>query len=222
MNSFKYSTLLPKLPDGKGILGREKYFNSVVFIPFVEIGGEWNLLFQQRSSTIRQPDEVSFPGGGFSRKKDRNCMDTAVRETVEELGVSEEKIIVEGRLDSIVAPMGAIIEIFVGRITDSDINSYNINKDEVAKIFAIPFRWFLDNECETYKVRLEIQPYMTNGSGDTEIIFPAKELGLPERYHEPWGGILHEVYLYRTEHGVIWGLTAQIVRELVRVAKEID
>ena len=220
MNSFKYSTLLPKLPDGKGILGREKYFNSVVFVPFVETGGEWNLLFQQRSSTIRQPDEVSFPGGGFSRKKDRNCMDTAARETVEELGVSEEKIIVEGRLDSIVAPMGAIIEIFVGRITDSDINSYNINKDEVAKIFAVPFRWFLDNECETYKVRLEIQPYMTNGSGDTEIIFPAKELGLPERYHEPWGGILHEVYLYRTEHGVIWGLTAQIVRELVRVKRK--
>ncbi len=219
MNSFKYSTLLPKLPDGTGILGREKYFNSVVFVPFVEIDGEWNLLFQQRSSTIRQPDEVSFPGGGFSSRKDRNCMDTAIRETVEELGIPRESIVVEGRLDSLVAPMGAIIEIFVGRLTDSDVSSYNINKDEVAKIFTVPFRWFLENDCETYKVRLEIQPYIKNGSGDKEIIFPAKELGLPERYSEPWGGIFHEVHLYRTAHGVIWGLTAEIVRELVRIAK---
>ena len=126
MNSFNYSTLLPKLPDGKGILGREKYFNSVVFVPFVEIDGEWNLLFQQRSSTIRQPDEVSFPGGGFSRKKDRNCMDTAIRETVEELGIAQESIVIEGRLDSIVAPMGAIIEIFLGRITDSEIGRAHV------------------------------------------------------------------------------------------------
>ncbi|HOP30546.1 MAG TPA: CoA pyrophosphatase [Spirochaetota bacterium] len=220
MNSFKYSTLLPKLPDGKGILGREKYFNSVVFVPFVEIDGEWNLLFQQRSSTIRQPDEVSFPGGGFSRKKDRNCMDTAIRETVEELGIAQESIVIEGRLDSIVAPMGAIIEIFLGRITDSDISSYNINKDEVAKVFAVPFRWFLENDCETYKLSLEIKPYMMDSSGEKEGVFPAKELGLPERYAGPWKGIFHEIHLYRTEHGVIWGLTAEIVRELVRIAKK--
>ena len=220
MNTFNYSSLLHKLPDGTGILGRDKYFNSVVFIPFIEINGEWNLLFQQRSSTIRQPDEISFPGGGFSRKKDRSFRDTAIRETVEELGIPRESIVVEGRLDSIVAPMGAIIEIFVGRITDSDINSFNISKDEVAKIFTVPFRWFLENDCDIYKVRLEIQPYMKNGSGETEVIFPAKELGLPERYSEPWGGIFHEVHLYRTEHGVIWGLTAEIVLELVRIAKK--
>lgn len=219
MSSFNYSGLIKKLPDGNGILGRERYFNSVVFVPFLEIDGEWHLLFQQRSSNIRQPDEVSFPGGGFSRKKDRSCMDTAVRETIEELGISRELISVEGRLNSIVAAMGVVIDIFVGRITDSDINSYRINKDEVASIFTVPFRWFIENECETYNVRLEIQPYIKNGSGETEIIFPAKELGLPERYHEPWGGIMHEVYVWRTEHGVIWGLTAQIVKELVRIAK---
>lgn len=219
MNISGYRNLITRLPDGNGILGRERFFNSVVFVPFVEIDGELHLLFQQRSSNIRQPDEVSFPGGGFSRKKDRTCMDTAIRETIEELGVPVEIIKVEGRLNSIVAAMGAIIDIFVGRLTDPEISSYKINKDEVAKIFTVPFSWFLENECETYKVRLEIQPYIMNGSGEREILFPAKELGLPERYHEPWGGIMHEVYLYRTEHGVIWGLTAQIVNELVRIAK---
>lgn len=219
MNNFNYSGLVEKLPDGNGIFGRERLFNSVVFVPFVEIGGEWHLLFQVRSSNIRQPDEVSFPGGGFSRKKDRTCMDTAIRETVEELGVPGEIISVDGRLNSIVVPMGAVIDIFVGRLTDSDINSYRINIDEVAKIFTLPFSWFLENDCETYNVRLEIQPYIKNGSGETEVIFPAKELGLPERYHEPWGGVMHEVYVYRTEHCVIWGLTAQIVKELVRIAK---
>lgn len=218
MKNFQYSSFMENLPDGKGILGREKFFNSVVFVPFLEINGEWHLLFQQRSSNIRQPDEVSFPGGGFSSRKDRNCRDTAIRETVEELGVSRESIVVEGRLDSIVAPMWAIIEIFVGRITDPDISSYRINRNEVARIFTVPFSWFLSNECETYRVRLEIHPYLKNDSGEREVIFPAGELGLPERYAEPWGGILHEVYVYRTEHGVIWGLTAQIVKELVRIA----
>lgn len=220
MDRFDYPGFTAKLPDGKGILGREKFFNPVIFVPFIDIGGQWHLLFQERSANIRQPGEVSFPGGGFSSRKDKNCMDTAIRETVEELGVSKSDISIEGRLDSIVVPMGAIIEIFTGRILNSDITSYRINRDEVARVFTIPFAWFLDSHCETYKVRLEVQPYIKNSTGETEIIFPAKELGLPERYSEPWGGLLHDVYVYRTGEGIIWGLTAQIVKELVRIAKK--
>lgn len=216
MDDPLYLKLIQNLPGRRGILGRSRYFNSVVLVPFITTEEGISILFQKRAAGIRQGGEISFPGGGFSRKKDKSFKDTAIRETIEELGISREDILIDGRLESIVAPMGAIIEIFIGRLTRSDIDSFNINSAEVEHLFAIPLEWFIRSGHETYRLRLEVHPYLKKPDGDDEIIFPAKELGLPEKYWGPWGDMLHEVYVYRTEHGIIWGITAEIVRDIIQ------
>jgi len=115
--------------------------------------------------------------------------------------------------------MGAVIDAYIGRILLDSIDSFRINRDEVDEVFTVPADDFLRMNCEVYSVSLEIQPHVTDSAG-REIIFPAKELGLPERYHGKWGGKVHDVYLYRTEHGIIWGLTAEIIRDVMELASE--
>ena len=203
------------LPQFPGVQGREKYFNSAVLIPLVLINEQYHFLFQKRASNIRQGGEICFPGGKYDPKIDLDYSKTAIRETVEELGLTEEKIKIEGRLDTLVAPMGAIIDAFVGRIEIKRLNELSINKKEVEDVFCLPVSFFENETPEEYKVRVMVESsYIDNG--EERILLPAKELGLPERYHKPWGGTFHSIYLYNTEKGTIWGITAELIREVIR------
>lgn len=214
-----YEKVLRGLTGTGRIIGRNRYFSSVVLVPFMFIENEWHIVFQKRAQNIRQGGEVSFPGGGYDPATDRTYADTALRETVEELGVSAEDVKIDGHLGTLVAPMGAVVDVYVGRILLGEIDSFRINRDEVEEVFTVPANDFVKMNCEIYSVSLEIHPTVKNSSGE-ELIFPAKELGLPERYHGKWGGKLHELYFYRTEHGIIWGLTAEIIRDMLDLASE--
>ena len=79
---------------------------------------------------------------------DMDYKDTAIRETVEELGIHKERIIVEGRLDSVVTPSEFIIDIFIGRIELNNLDEFNINTliDENSKLgygIELTYRSFL-------------------------------------------------------------------------------
>jgi hypothetical protein len=56
-------------------------------------------------------------------------------------------------------------------------------------------------------------------TGEETALFPAKELGLPEKYHKPWGNMRHRIYLYDVGQRRIWGLTARLVLDFVRRLK---
>ncbi|MDZ7724980.1 MAG: CoA pyrophosphatase [candidate division KSB1 bacterium] len=107
------SQALPACPD---VMAREKYYNSAVLVPFVFLENEYHFLFQRRTPHIRQGKEICFPGGRFEADLDSDARDTAIRETMEELGVGREKIKIMGRLDTLVAPMGAVIDPFVATL----------------------------------------------------------------------------------------------------------
>ncbi len=212
-----YNHIINSLPKTPNILGRDRYFNSVVFIPFLDIDGEQHILFQKRAKNIRQGGEISFPGGGFEPLKDKNYKETAIRETVEELGIKPDDIVIDGQMDTLVTPNGAIIEIFVGRITDSDFLNYPINKDEVEKLFTVPFSYFKDTEPDTYLVRHEIQTYTYDSNGSKVKTFPTKKLNLPVKYHDSWGGRQSEIYLYQVEGETIWGITGLIMKYIANL-----
>ena len=73
-------------------IGEETAFQSAVLIPFVQVDGEWHILFEVRSLTMRkQPGDISFPGGRID-PTDASPMAAAIRETSEELGVEPETI----------------------------------------------------------------------------------------------------------------------------------
>jgi hypothetical protein len=56
-------------------------------------------------------------------------------------------------------------------------------------------------------------------TGLETILFPAGQLGLPERYSRPWGATRHRILVYRAGQRMVWGITAQLIYELIRRIK---
>jgi len=215
MNKTDLDNLKTKLPLVPGILGKEEYFNAAVLIPLVLISGEYHFLFEKRAANIRQGGEICFPGGEFDPVVDSSFKNTAIRETVEELGVKQEDINIHGILDILVGPMGVTVDSFIGTLSITNINDLNIDEKEVEKIFTIPVSFFMANDPELYHTRLEINPTDIDKNGEMINTLPVKELQLPERYSTKWRGRKHNVYVYRTTEGVIWGITAALINDVI-------
>jgi peroxisomal coenzyme A diphosphatase NUDT7 len=202
------------------IIGREKYLNSAVLIPVLSIDDTEYLLFQKRSKNVRQPGEVSFPGGHFEKTKDKDFLSTAIRETCEELGIGEQHISVLGKLGTLIAPMGVIVETYVGTLNINSLDELNIDTKEVEKVFLVPLDYFIQNKPTEYITRLELHPSIKNESGGREELLPVKDLGLPDRYAFPWTRGKHRVLVYRNTKEIIWGITAELIYELINKLKE--
>ncbi len=117
--------------------------------------------------------------------------------------------------------MGAIISCFLGELKIENLSQLNINKDEVERIFSVPLKWFIDNPPAEYDVHMEIKPKYTDDEGNEVILLPVEELGLPDRYNKPWGLKNHKIFAYIVEGETIWGITAQIVRHISILLKDI-
>lgn len=213
----KLKKFLKNLPDKPGILGRVKYHETAVLIPLLWENGELYIILEKRASHIRQGDEISFPGGHFSKTEDSNTQETAIRETSEELGITKNTIEVLGQLDSLVSPIGSIIDVFIGELQLEEHNPIVPNLSEVQSILKIPLSFFLENDPEIYKVKLEIKPYHYNKNGDKITTFPTQKLQIPSRYHKPWGGKLQNIYVYKFQGEIIWGITAEILYEMIKI-----
>ncbi len=210
----KITNKFPKVPE---IQGRQDFFNSAVIVPFVEINQSIHLLFEKRATNIRQPSEICFPGGKFDPETDTSYQDTAIRETVEEIGVQKDQIKVLGRLNTLITPMGVIVETFPAVIEIGSLPELAINKNEVEKVFTVPLAQFQAVDPEFYHVRVEIQPSILDQYGNSQSLFPAQELGLPKKYHQAWGGNKMRILVYKTEFDTIWGITAEIIYNLIHL-----
>jgi peroxisomal coenzyme A diphosphatase NUDT7 len=219
MNNSDLENLKSKLPEVPGILGKEEYFNAAVLIPLVMIKGEYNFLFEKRAAHIRQGGEICFPGGEFDPETDTTFRDTAIRETIEELGIRKEDISIHGILDTLIGPMGVTVDSFIGTLNLTDLSALKYDKEEVEKIFVIPVSFFMDNDPELYHTRMEINPTDIDKNGEKITTLPVKELQLPERYSRTWRGRKHNIYVYKTDEGVIWGITGALINDVIHKLK---
>jgi 8-oxo-dGTP pyrophosphatase MutT (NUDIX family) len=217
MNKEDLNKLKHHLDQYQGIVGKDKYFNSAVIIPLIYIENEYHLLFEKRSNNIRQGGEVSFPGGEFDTEKDDNFRDTAIRETVEEIGINKEKINIIGSMGTLVAPMGVTVDSFVGILNITDLNELEIDKEEVERIFTIPVSYFINTKPSEYFVRMEVHTKYFNKDGELIEMLPVEKLKLPGRYSKPWAGRKHRILVYETEEETIWGITAELVFEFCKL-----
>jgi 8-oxo-dGTP pyrophosphatase MutT (NUDIX family) len=202
------------------IIGKDLYLNSAVLIPIIVIDNNEFVLFEKRSSIVRQPGEISFPGGHFDSRYDKDFLSTAARETCEELGIENSCIEVLGSIGTLVAPMGVIVETYLGVLNIDSLDELKIDHKEVDRVFLIPLEYFLNNKPEEYFTRLELHPFMTKEDGELIALLPVKELGLPEKYSLPWTQGKHRVLVYKTSEEVIWGITAELIFELSNRLKE--
>jgi len=210
--------LKKNLPETPGIIGEETLFKSAVMLLLFVQNGEYHFIFQKRSSNVSQPGEISFPGGKIE-ENDKNPVETAVRETVEELGISKEKISVVGRLNSHVSPYGAKIDAVVGIADIANLGALDINEDEVEYVFSAPVSWFEKNSPEEYHLRLKAESSYIDDNGKEIVLFPVKELGLPKKYASSWGNIKRKIYLYKYEKEIIWGITARFIVDFLNRLK---
>ena len=215
MNKINLEKLKEALSPHPGILRGDEYLNSAVLIPLVYIGNEYHLLFEKRSANIRQGGEICFPGGEHNEGGDLNFEETAIRETVEELGIEKNDIEIIGELGILVGGSGAIINTFIAELKLKNIEKLKIDKVEVEKIFTIPVSFFQNSPPEVYYVRLESHPYYFDENGEKIILLPVEELKLPARYANPWGLKKRKVLVYKTGEEVVWGMTANLIYEFI-------
>lgn len=190
------------VPSPEGI----KRFSSVLMPIFrTERGSE--LLFTKRSMELkRQPGDVCFPGG--SREGGETPLDTALRETWEETGIPAENIEILGQTDFVVAPYGAVITPFVGLIKNMTVNDLKLNPDEVAEVFTVPVKFFMDTKPEAHYITI---------SHEIPEDFPFEYIVGGKNY--PWSKGRQPEYFYFYENYIIWGFTARIVRNLCLILK---
>lgn len=199
------------------IIGKEnKYINTAVILLILDFNGNQEILFEKRNFDISQGGEICFPGGRIDESIDSTPEQTAIREACEELGIPRDKIVVERYLGTTIATLGVAVDAFIGKIKIDSWVEIRPNADEVQSVFSIPITWFKSHNPEEYHVNIEIHPSEVNEKGLIEYLLPAYELGIPERYQRSWDGGKIPIYVYRTEYGVIWGITAEIVREFVK------
>lgn len=188
-------------------IGEETAFQSAVLIPIVEVDGEWHILFEVRSFTMRkQPGDISFPGGRIDAT-DASPMAAALRETSEELGVDPKVVTILGKLSPYIASPSFVIYPFVATFNMNQvIQSYN--KVEVDEVFTIPLKWLM--EYEPYMHELSVEPIPSPG-------FPYDKIVNGDQYQ--WRVHSKKQWFFDYEKYTIWGLTATILKHFIEMMK---
>ncbi|MCI1328133.1 MAG: CoA pyrophosphatase [Lachnospiraceae bacterium] len=178
---------------------------AAVLIPVVIRGGEPNLLFEVRADGLPQGGEICFPGGTLERGE--SSREAAVRETAEELLIGRNRIRVVAPMFQMPGPGGTWIRSYLGVLNDY---RDTWSRDEVDHVFFLPFSWLKKKEPVVSHVLLKVDddrdfPYdLIPGGRD----YPLRKL--PRAY-----------YFYETDHGVIWGMTAELLYHFSVSLKEL-
>ncbi len=118
-----------------------------VLVPLIysEIGAE--LLIEVRAAGISQAGDPCFPGGRIERGE--FPIQAAIRETVEELGITICTDQVLGQLPTVHTMLGNKTDIFVCVISAEQTAEMNPNPSEVSEVLSIPLTFFLERADES-------------------------------------------------------------------------
>jgi 8-oxo-dGTP pyrophosphatase MutT (NUDIX family) len=109
---------------------------AAVLILLYAKNGSFHVLLNKRSELVEyHKGEISFPGGARD-PEDRDFVDTALRETEEEMGVSRGDITILGQLDDIITRTNFGVRVYVGTIPYP--YPFNPSADEIAEVLEIP------------------------------------------------------------------------------------
>jgi 8-oxo-dGTP pyrophosphatase MutT (NUDIX family) len=135
-------------------INNEKMKVSAVLVPVFLKKGQYHLLFIKRAERVKDhKGQISFPGGAYE-KADGFLLNTALRETREEIGVTPEDIVVLGELnDTPTTTSNYIISPFVGVIP----YPYNFKPDnwETEELIEVPITALLDKNCFSESITVQ-------------------------------------------------------------------
>lgn len=172
-----------------------------VLIPLVKTDTGDALLLEVRSEKVRQPGEVCFPGG--RSECGETVIDTAVRETCEELGLKPEDIEVISEVEPLIMGDGREIHPVKARLHVDGTEGLLLSEEEVSEVFLLPLDWIRDNPSVHY-----------NLAKTPDEKLPDKLLGYLTHYGN-YRDSGETGWLEYEGHG-IWGLTAKIIGNAVK------
>lgn len=115
---------------------------AAVLVPVIDREGAPTVLLTQRTDHLSShAGQVAFPGGRVD-DTDTGPVDTALRETWEEIGLDRSFIDVIGALDTYETGTGFSITPIVGLVRPGF--TLTLQADEVALVFEVPLDFFLD------------------------------------------------------------------------------
>lgn len=114
---------------------------AAVLIPVTD-HSDPKLIFTRRAPHMStHSGEVAFPGGKQDHS-DRDLIETALRESEEEIGLDRTRVRVLGETGTIISRYGLEVTPVVG-IVDREAK-LTANTDELDRIFHVPLRYFLN------------------------------------------------------------------------------
>lgn len=185
-----------------GLMGAR--WRCAVLVPLVQgPGGRTELLFETRSAAVRQGGEVCFPGG--RAEPGETAEDCALRETEEELSIPRREIEILGQSDFLCNQRGFLLQPVLGAVSRLGLEAVRPAPAEVAEAFTVPLAFF--RETEPVVGRYALTPELPED-------FPYEAAGIPRDYGWSRGSV--EVPAWRYGDHVIWGMTARIIRDILR------
>ena len=168
--------------------------SAAILIPIVRDKDEPALLMEVRSLNVLQPGEVCFPGGHIEAGE--NCIDTALRETYEELGILPSSVNVLQRMEPEWHKAKMSVYPVLAEIDPFEPERLLLRQEEVSEVFTMPIAWLLSHEPAVYdisdpeseKLPVILRKYLRNYKRGNDTTF----------------------YWAYEQYG-IWGLTARLL-----------
>lgn len=131
---------------------RKRLRPAAVLIPIIERPHGLSLILTQRSASLRKhAGQISFPGGRYDQT-DGNLLETALRESEEEIGLPRQQVEVIGRLHDYPVLSYFMIRPYVAFVSPQQ--ELIAEESEVAEIFEVPLADILDpNNHYAYRIR---------------------------------------------------------------------
>jgi len=116
---------------------------SAVLIPIFSDQGQYHLLFTERSDEVdSHKGQVCFPGGK-QEPADATLLETALRETEEEISLKAGDVEILGELDDMpTITTNYIISPFVGFIPHP--YPFRVDSREIRQLFSVPLEFLAD------------------------------------------------------------------------------
>lgn len=145
---------------------------AAVLLPILEYERELTVLFTVRASHLKHhAGQVSFPGGK-RESYDNSSVETALRETHEEVGIPASKVEIVGNLPLYRTVSRYEVIPYIGFI--SAPTSLTLDKNEVESTFEVPLSFLIDK-------RNHLIHWVKRKNGLFPVYF------IPWKQHSIWG-----------------------------------
>ena len=157
---------------------------AAVLVTLYGPGPDYRILYTVRTHEVEHhKGEISFPGG-VRDPEDGSLIETALRESLEEVGIAPEHVTVLGLLDDTVTRSNFVVTPVLGRIEVYPCH-FKLHQHEVAELLEVPLSHLMDpaNHVPDPRNRPEaVRPTPSYKFGD-HIIFGATALMTTEFLH---------------------------------------